>query len=101
MDAALEVLGDYSQIASKLWADSVFSRGLPKDDLQEKSDIKNVFCEVLLNNYVEGTWESHNGHKVQVNPAVDICSRNGWLQAELNPGTQDTVFVFPSILHRR
>lgn len=70
-----------------------FARGLvPAKLLQEKPELVKFLQSAVSQTFVSGDPDK--------NTLLDLCYRNGWLQAELsNDGT--TVYVFASSLHRR
>ncbi|KAL1989237.1 hypothetical protein VTN96DRAFT_3784 [Rasamsonia emersonii] len=108
LDIALRVLGEDTNLVSKLVVEPALRRGLPpRQFLQRKPGVVEVLRNVLLSSCVEGVWEpDEQGNLHQVDECVNICYRQGWLQAELAPkedidGLEKTVYVFPSVLHQR
>jgi hypothetical protein len=107
LDAALLVLGEDTKLVSNLWLNPVFKRGLPASKfLQERPDVVEALRDVLLYNHVKGTWKLNDKQLYQANLSIDYCYRQGWLQAELAEtkdkyGGEETIYVFPSVIHRR
>ena len=90
----LEFLGDGNALVSCIENGTRgFSRGPPdRKDLQDNPDIAQFLREVLASNRSEDKWQS--------NTALNACYRKGWLQAELS-AEEKTVYVFPTMIHRR
>jgi hypothetical protein len=101
LDTALRFLGNdetlFSCVASIPYG---FNRGLPIME-RESLDAVRFLREVLASGRSEDNCQS--------NPALNTCYRKGWLQAELSGDewvggllcSAKTVYVFPSMLHRR
>lgn len=77
-----------------------FGRGLPPSYfLQEHPDVVDFLQEAVVLTHVKGPAKPES--------PLGICYRQGWLQAELSEDGDeaitpvDTVYVFPSNLHKR
>jgi hypothetical protein len=107
LDAALLVLGKDTKLVSNLTSHPVFKRGLPPIEiLTERPDVVEALRNVLLYNRIKGIWKFNDTQLYQANLSIDYCYRQGWLQAELAEtgneyGGAKTVYIFPSVLHRR
>ena len=100
-DAALDFLQSDNFVLNMI-KHALFRRGIPpRKVLQDNPSITQFLREVLASNRSEDNWQS--------NHALEICYRQGWLQAELSedelpdPSVPEpkTVYVFTSVLHRR
>ena len=92
-EALLEFFRDKNRLYQRL-STSGAGRGFPrKAIILDNNKLADFFREVLvLDSYTE---------KQDMNPLLDMCNKNGWLQAETYPGPDGTItYVFPSRLHR-
>jgi hypothetical protein len=101
LDATLDFLQS-DNFVSNMTKHALFGRGLPlRKVLQDNPSITQFLREVLASNRSEDNWE--------LNHSLEICYRQGWLQAELSgdessdPSVPEpkAVYVFTSALHRR
>ncbi|KAI9781194.1 MAG: hypothetical protein M1839_006302 [Geoglossum umbratile] len=101
LDAALDLFKD-SKFIFGVANHSAFNRGIPPAHiLQDNPKIARLLRKILAFNQSDDKW--------QTNPALELCYRQGWLQAELsNDEPQDlgdpkpkVVYVFSSKLHQR
>ena len=94
LDSALQFLdNDDALFSCVLNMSQGFDRGLPhRNELQDNPDIAQFLREVLASNRSEDAWQS--------NSSLNACYRRGWLQAELT-AEERTVYVFPTMIHRR
>jgi hypothetical protein len=101
LDAVLDLLGDTNFIFN-VTQHSAFSRGIPPARiLQDNPNVAQFLRKVLAFNQSDDKWQS--------DPALEICYRQGWLQAELSKDeprglgdpTPKIVYVFSSKLHQR
>ena len=75
LDAALDLLED-GKFVSRIARHRAFNRGIPpRRILQENPNIAQFLRKVLAFNQSDDKWQS--------DPALEICYRQGWLQAEL------------------
>jgi len=101
LDAALDLLED-GKFIFRVAHHRAFNRGIPPAYiLQDNPNIAQFLRKVLAFNQSDDEWQS--------DPALEICYRQGWLQAELSGDEpQDLldprpkiVYVFSSKLHQR
>ena len=92
MDSAIKVIQTDEFVQSAIDTPK-YGRGLvPNKILQENPDLVKFLQSAVSRTFVSGDPETDK--------ALDLCYRNGWLQAELlNDGSG--VYIFPSTLHRR
>lgn len=88
------VLSDETALFDWLvYGSHAFSRCLPgKKTLQANPDVAQTLCEVLASGSIVGEPQSNTG--------LQQCYRRGWLQAELG-ADEETLYYFPTFLHRR
>ena len=92
-EALLDFFQDKNRLYQRL-STSAAGRGFPrKEIILGNTKLAEFFREVLVS---DGCIE-----KQDMNPLLDMCNKNGWLQAETYPAPDGTInYVFPSRLHR-
>ncbi|KAI9748559.1 MAG: hypothetical protein M4579_007189 [Chaenotheca gracillima] len=95
LHTALDVIDAENEFFSKL-SQSGFSRSLiPKQAVKNQVDLATFLQTLLVTDCSKDNPDS--------NKSLHDCYNRGWLQAELVPdedGDNETVYVFPSRLHR-
>lgn len=93
-EALLDFVRDKNRLYQRLRTSGA-GRGFPrKGIILGNTKLAESFREVLVSDsYTE---------KEDMNPLLDMCNKNGWLQAETYPEDPDGTMtnVFPSRLHR-
>ncbi len=89
--ALLDFVRDKNRLYQRLSSTGV-SRSFPKKQtILHNPKLAKFFHKVLVSDYFT--------EKPGMNPSLDLCFKEGWLQAENLPA-DITTYVFPSRLHR-
>lgn len=89
--ALLDFVRDKNRLYQRLSTTGV-GRSFPKKQIiLDNPKLAEFFREVLVSDY--------STEKPDMNPSLDLCFKEGWLQAENSPA-DITTYVFPSRLHR-
>lgn len=90
-EALLDFVRDKNRLYQRLSTTGV-GRSFPKKQtILQNPNLADFFREVLVSDY--------STEKPDMNPSLDLCYKEGWLQAENSPA-DITTYVFPSRLHR-